>query len=381
MHPIVILGSGLAGYGLLREIRKRDKDVPVTVITADDGRSYTKPNLSNALAQGRTAEQLASQAAGQVAEAQNARVLAYTRATAIDPARRMVATDQGDMSYGELVLALGADPIPHGLAGSGAEAVLHVNDLADYSRFRAELEGKRHVAILGGGLIGCEFANDLAATGHGVTVVHRGAWPLERLVPEAVGRGLADDLGSRGVAWRLGPTAKAVERTASGLGLILDDGSRLEADLVLSAIGLRSRTALAASAGLDVGRGIRVDRELRTSDPHIHAVGDCAEVDGLVLPFVQPLLAQVRALAATLTGTPSRVVYPPMPVVVKTPASPLVVLPPPQGVSGTWRVEEQEGGRRGLFLDSEGNLAGFVLTGSQTGERLKLAQSVPPLLA
>lgn len=380
MHPIVILGSGLAGYGLLREIRKRDKDVPVTVITADDGSAYTKPNLSNALAQGRTAEQLASQTAAQVAEAQNAQVLAYTRVSAIDPARRRVATDKGEVAYGELVLALGADPIPHGLAGSGAEAVLHVNDLADYTRFRAELEGKRHVAILGGGLIGCEFANDLAAAGRQVTVVHRGAWPLERLVPEAVGRRLAEDLGPRGVVWRLGRSAGSVEKTPASLRLTLDDGSRLEADLVLSAIGLRSRTALAAAAGLDVGRGIRVDRSLASSVSHIHAVGDCAEVEGLVLPFVQPLLAQVKALAASLTGTPTRVVYPAMPVVVKTPASPLVVLPPPAGVSGAWHMEEHEGGRRGLFLDGEGHLAGFVLTGSQTAERLKLAQSVPPLL-
>ena len=381
MHPIVILGSGLAGYGLLREIRKRHKDVPVTVITADDGRAYTKPNLSNALAQGRTAEQLASQTAAQVAEAQNARVLTYTRVTAMDPARRVVVTDKGDVTYDKLVLALGADPIPHGLAGSGAEEVLHVNDLADYTRFRAELEGKRHVAILGGGLIGCEFANDLAATGHEVTVVHLGLWPLERLVPETMGRGLADDLGQKGVAWRFGRTAKTVDRTPAGLRLTLDDGSQLEADLVLSAIGLRSRTALAVAAGLDVGRGIRVDRQLGTSDPHIHAVGDCAEVEGLVLPFVQPLLAQVKALAATLTGAPTRVTYPVMPVVVKTPASPLVVLPPPQGVSGSWRMEEHEGGRRGLFQDEEGRLAGFALTGSQTGERLKLAQSVAPLLA
>ncbi len=381
MDSIVILGSGLAGYGLLREIRKLDQDVPVTVVTADDGRSYTKPNLSNALAQGRTADQLASQTAAQVAEAQHARVLTFTRALSVDPARRVVATDKGDLDYGRLVLALGADPIPHGLAGNGAEAVLHVNDLADYARFREALEGKRHVAILGGGLIGCEFANDLVAVGREVTVVHLGGWPLERLVPEAVGRGMVADLGRRGVAWRFGRTAKAVDTAPSGFRLTLDNGDQLEADLVLSAIGLRPRTALAAAAGLKVNRGIVVDRRLATSDPRIHAVGDCAEVEGLVLPYVQPLLAQVRALAATLAGTPTRVVYPAMPVVVKTPASPLVVLPPPQGTVGEWRLEQHEGGLRGLFLDGDQRLAGFALTGSQTGERLRLAQSVPPLLA
>lgn len=380
MHPIVIVGSGLAGYGLLRELRKRAPDLPITVITADDGRAYVKPTLSNALAQGRTADQLASQDAAQVAESQGARVWTYTRVEAIDAGRRLVCTDRGEVAYGRLALALGADPMPHGLAGSGAEAVLQVNDLADYARFRAALEGKRHVAILGGGLIGCEFANDLAAAGREVTVVHRGAWPLERLVPEAMGLALAGDLEKKGVAWRFGRCALAVERTPSGLRLALDDGSALEADLVLSAIGLRPRTALAAQAGLRAGRGIQVDRMLRSSDPHIHALGDCAEVEGLVLPFVSPLMAQVKALAASLAGTPTPVRYPAMPVVVKTPASPLVVLPPPPGTEGAWELERLEDGLRALYRGPDGGLRGFALGGRRTGERAALAAQVPALL-
>lgn len=381
MDPILIIGSGLAGYGLLREIRKRDRAVPIVVVTADDGRAYAKPNLSNALAQGRGPDQLASQTAAQVAEAQLATVLTHTRVTAIDPVRRVVTTDRGGMAYSELVLALGADPIPHGLAGNGAEAVLQVNDLADYTRFRTALEGSRHVAILGGGLIGCEFANDLAAVDRAVTVVHRGGWPLERLLPEGMGQTLAGDLGRRGVAWRFGRSAKVVERTSSGFRLSLDDGSRLEADLVLSAIGLRPRTALAAAAGLRVARGILVDRHLASSDAHIHAVGDCAEVEGLVLPFVQPLMIQVRALAATLTGTPTRVSYPAMPVVVKTPASPLVVLPPPPGALGAWHLEACTEGMRALYRGGDGALLGFALSGACTGERLSLAARMPPTLA
>lgn len=380
MDPILIIGSGLAGYGLLREIRKRNRTVPIVVVTADDGRAYAKPNLSNALAQGRRPDQLVSQSAAQMAESLQATVAAHTRVVAIDPARRKVSTDQGEMAYSELVLALGADPVPHGLAGDGAAAVLHVNDLADYTRFRAGLEGSRHVAILGGGLIGCEFANDLAAVGRKVTVVHRGAWPLERLVPDSMGQTLAEDLGRRGVAWRFGRSATAVERIPSGFRLSLDDGSRLEADLVLSAIGLKPRTGLAAAAGLAVGRGIRVDRYLGGSAPHVHAVGDCAEVEGLVLPFVQPLLVQVRALAATLTGTPTRVAYPAMPVVVKTPASPLVVMPPPPGAEGAWRLEPCPGGARALFQGADGALLGFALAGGCTGERQALAARVPPTL-
>ncbi|MDR3394824.1 MAG: FAD-dependent oxidoreductase [Parasulfuritortus sp.] len=381
MNPIVIIGSGLAGYGLAREFRKRDGDTPITLITADGGQVYAKPNLSNALSQGRMPEQLAAESAGQAASRLKATILTQTRVTAIDPAGKRLVTDHGEVAYGRLVLALGADPIPHGLSGDAVDKIFAVNDLDDYSRFRSALEGKKRVAILGGGLIGCEFANDLAASGHQVEVVHLGAWPLERLVPEPVGRNLASGLAEQGVTWHFGHSAQSVETAGEGVALILDDGSRIEADLVLSAIGLRSRTGLAKAAGLAVNRGIVVDRQLRTSDPDIFAMGDCAEVEGLVLPFVQPLLAQARTLAAVLAGEQPSIAYPAMPVVVKTPASPLVVAPPPMGVDGEWQVERTERGLIARFVDGPDSLLGFALGGGETGQRMQFAQQLPATLA
>jgi rubredoxin-NAD+ reductase len=161
----------------------------------------------------------------------------------------------------------------------------------------------------------------------------------------------------------------------AGVRLTLDDGSQFEAEVVLSAIGLRPRTALAAAAGLATNRGIVVNGWLHTSDDAIHAIGDCAEVDGQVLPFVMPLMAQVKALAATLAEEPTSVRYAPMPVVVKTSAHPLAVLPPAAGLSGTWRIERQAEGERGLF-ESGGSLRGFALSGALTGERNRLLQAL-----
>lgn len=377
--PLVIVGSGLAGYTLAREFRKRDTATPLVMVSADAGQLYAKPSLSNALAQGRVPAQLASETAEQAAVRLAASIHAHTRIGAIDRADRRLAGERGEIAYGRLVLALGADPIPHGLAGDGVDRVHAVNDLDDYARFRAALAGHRRVAILGGGLIGCEFANDLAATGHAVEVVHRGAWPLERLLPEAVGQALATALGAHGVTWHLGRMAVSAAAAGDGVVLDLDDGDRIKADLVLSAIGLRPRTALAAAAGLTVGRGIVVDRQLRTSDPDIHAMGDCAEVDGLVLPFVQPILAQARALAAVLAGEPARLVYPAMPVLVKTPAFPLVVAPPLAG-QGEWRVEATANGMIARHLDPAGRLTGFALAGGETARRLEFAQLLPAWL-
>jgi rubredoxin-NAD+ reductase len=376
MQAIVIVGSGLAGYTLLKEIRKRDTVTPVTLVTADDGAFYSKPNLSNALAAGKTAAVLAGASAEKMAADLNARVLAHTRVTAIDTQGRRIRTEHGELDYGKLVLALGADPFPHGLAGSGAAGVLAVNDLADYAAFRSAIDGKKRIAVLGGGLIGCEFANDLVHAGFAVDVVHLGGWPLERLLPVEAGQRLADSLAALGVRWHFGRSGKSVEQTANGYRLELDNGETIEADAVLSAIGLRPRTRLAQAAGIPVGRGIQTNGLLETGAANVYAMGDCAEVEGLNLPYVQPLMVQARALAATLAGTPTAVVYPAMPVMVKTPAHPVAVLPPRIGAAGSWKVECGEAGICALHLDDNGRLQGFALTGSETGRRNALAKEM-----
>jgi len=375
-RPIVIVGSGLAGYTLLKEIRKRDALTPVTLVTADDGAFYSKPNLSNALATGRTAAALASASAEKMAAEQNATLLTHTRVTAIDTQGRRIRTGNGEMEYSKLVLALGADPFPHGLSGSGAKDVLAVNDLADYAAFRGAIDGKQRITVLGGGLIGCEFANDLVHAGFAVDVVHLGAWPLERLLPVEAGQRLADSLAALGVNWHFGRSGKSVEQTANGYRVALDSGDTLDADVVLSAIGLRPRTQLAQAAGIQAGRGIQTNGLLETGAPNVYAMGDCAEVEGLNLPYVQPLMVQARALAATLTGTPTPVVYPAMPVMVKTPAHPVAVLPPKIGAAGGWKVECSDSGVCALHTDDNGRLQGFALTGSETGRRNALAKEM-----
>jgi len=376
MHPIVIVGSGLAGYTLLKEIRKRDTASPVTLVTADDGAFYSKPNLSNTLAAHKTAADLASASAEKLAADLKVTIMAHTRVNAIDTAAQRVRIDGGELDYSTLILALGADPIPHGLSGEGATAVLAVNDLTDYAAFREAISGKKHITVLGGGLIGCEFANDLAHAGFAVDVVHLGAWPLERLLPVEAGERLADGLAALGVTWHFGRTAKRVDSSVMGYQVELDNGERIAADVVLSAIGLLPRIQLAKAAGLPVGRGIQTNRLLETGAPNVYAMGDCAEVDGLNLPYVMPLMVQARALAATLAGTPTPVVYPPMPVIIKTPAHPVAVLPPKIGVTGGWEVECHDTGVCALHVDENGGLQGFALTGSETGRRAVLVKSL-----
>ncbi|MGA7595553.1 MAG: FAD-dependent oxidoreductase [Gallionella sp.] len=381
MKPIVVLGSGLAGYTLVRELRKLDRDAAITLITRDSGDYYSKPMLSNALAQGKSAQTLVITAAADMAGQLGFRLLQHTEVLGIDRAQKQLRTNSGTIEYDRLVLALGADPIRLHLQGDAADAVMSVNDLDDYAKFRGALDTVRlkpgHIAIMGGGLIGCEFANDLATAGYTVTIIDPTAYPLSGLLPEHAGRELIDPLAAQGVAFRFGAAVNAVNLGRTGYALTLNDGTILQADLVLSAVGLRPRIGLAREAGLAVNRGIAVDARLCSSDASIYAFGDCAEIGGLVQPYVLPIMHAARVLAQVLAGKDARVEFPAMPVVVKTPAHPVAVLPVARDTAGVWR--SLDAGRKGVklgFFDLQDCLQGFALTGEYAAERSAMAKKL-----
>jgi rubredoxin---NAD+ reductase len=379
---VVIIGSGLAGYTLAREFRKLDKQTPLTILSRDHAGFYSKPMLSNALASNKTAATLVMKPAEKMAAELNATVRANTRVNSIDTAERTVRLSDGEViAYRDVVLALGADTLRITLAGDASDAVISVNDLDDYARFADKLEGVKTVAILGAGLIGCEFANDLLHRGITSTVVDLADRPLSRLLPAEASAFLREKLETAGVQFRFNVAVHKVEKTASGFALELTDNSHVQADLVLSAIGLRPRTELADAAGIAVNRGVKVNRHLATSSHHVYAIGDCAEVAGHVLPYVMPLMQQARALAATLTGTPTPVVYPCMPVMVKTPACPTVVCPPAPQAVGEWQVTTTTDGCDARFIAADGSTLGFALLGAATAQKQTLAAQVAGWLA
>jgi rubredoxin-NAD+ reductase len=255
-----------------------------------------------------------------MAEQLNAQILTQATVTAIDSQHQALYLAEKQLHYSQLILAWGAEPIQLPIAGEAAEHIFSINNLADYTRFYQALQTARHVTIMGAGLIGCEFANDLRLGGFEVSVVDPMTYVLNRLVPEAIGQVLQTALAALGITFFLRKAVKKIAFAAERYQLILSDNSTLLTDVVLSAVGLRPRIALATTAGLAVEQGIVVDRYLKTSAENIYALGDCAQVEGLVLPFVMPLMQAARALAQTLTGHPTPVYYPTMPIVVKTPA-------------------------------------------------------------
>ncbi|GLH41485.1 pyridine nucleotide-disulfide oxidoreductase [Pseudomonas atacamensis] len=379
--PVVIIGTGLAGYNLAREFRKLDSETPLLLITADDGRSYSKPMLSTGFGKNKDADGLSMAEPGAMAEQLKAEVRTHTRISGIDAGHERLWIGEEAVPYRDLILAWGAETVRVPIEGDGGELVFPINDLEDYARFRAAAAGKRRVLVLGAGLIGCEFANDLILGGYEVQLVAPCEQVMPMLLHPAAAAAVQAGLESIGAKFHLGPVLTRLEKVADGLEAHLSDGQIIPCDVVVSAIGLRPRIDLAAAAGVQINRGVMVDRYLKTSHANIYALGDCAEVDGLNLLYVMPLMSCARALAQTLAGNPTAVSYGPMPITVKTPVCPLVVSPPPRGSEGIWSVEGQGADIKALCHSADGQLLGYALTGGAVMEKLALNKQLPPLLA
>ncbi|WP_339494185.1 NAD(P)/FAD-dependent oxidoreductase [Pseudomonas sp. RA_105y_Pfl2_P56] len=379
--PVVIVGTGLAGYNLAREFRKLDSETPLLLITADDGRSYSKPMLSTGFGKNKDADGLSMAEPGAMAEQLKAEVRTHTRISGIDAGHKRLWIGEEAVAYRDLILAWGAETVRVPIECDGADRVFPINDLEDYARFRAAAAGKRRVLLLGAGLIGCEFANDLILGGYEVQLVAPCEQVMPTLLHPAAAAAVQAGLESLGARFHLGPVLTRLQKVADGLEAHLSDGQVIACDVVVSAIGLRPRIDLAAAAGVQVNRGVVVNRHLQTSHANIYALGDCAEVDGLNLLYVMPLMSCARALAQTLAGNPTAVSYGPMPITVKTPVCPLVVSPPPRGSEGVWAVEGQGADIKALCHSADGQLLGYALTGAAVMEKLALNKQLPPLLA
>ncbi len=388
MHPIVIIGSGMAGYAVAREFRKLNPEHELLMICADDAVNYAKPTLSNALAGNKAPEQIPLGDAAKMSAQLNMRIEQHTWVKAIHPEdHQLVLEKDGQKStqnYSKLVLAIGANPVRLAIAGDASDDIHVVNNLTDYKAFRSNLAARKdkRVVILGAGLIGCEFANDLQNTDHQVTVIDLAPQPLGRLLPEHVATAFQKNLEETGIHFVLGTTVEKVSRADNGDYLVtLANGQSLIADVVLSAVGLQPNISLAKQADVHTSRGVLTTAQLETNQADIYAVGDCAEVNGTLLPYVMPIMQQARALAKTLNGEHTAVHYPAMPVAVKTPAAPLTVLPAPVDVDVIWETEEFDDGMLAKAFDANGTLRGFVLLGATAAkQRLALTKQVPDLI-
>lgn len=379
-REIVVIGSGFAAQQLVKSLRKLDAEQPIRLITADSGDEYNKPDLSHVVSRGCAAAAMTRQSGSDFAEQQRIALLPHCPVLGIDPARRLVLTEQGEFPYGQLVLASGASAVRPELPGS--EHLVTLNSQQEYAAAEGAIQQARRILVLGAGLIGCELAMDMASAGKEVTLVDLAHSPLSTLMPAALSQPLQQALREQGVKLQLGTGIAEIapqdpDRPDYGLQVTLSDGRVSAQDLVIAAIGLKPNLTLAQAAGLEVGLGIRVDERLQTSDPHIFALGDCVQWQGQLLPFLQPIVLGANALARTLLGTPTPLTLPPMLVKVKTPRYPLQLAGRTRGEDLAWQCRWNSHGMVAEAHGEDGELCGFVVGGDQMSAAFPLLRQLP----
>ncbi|MBP9726672.1 MAG: FAD-dependent oxidoreductase [Gammaproteobacteria bacterium] len=379
--PIIIIGSGLAGYNLAREIRQHDANIPIIMITKDAGAFYSKPMLSTSLSMAKTPEMLMSMNAEKMAAQYNMQILTNTCIEKIIPEdNTLIATGVSNallsIEYSALVLCTGADTHIPTMEGDASAEILQVNDVYQYQVFREKISGKKNITLLGAGLVGCEFANDLTHAGYEVHIVDPALSPIASLLPERIGKELMQALTQQGAHWHLGHIAKSIHHHGDQYQITLEDNTTFTTDVVFSAIGLKPRIELAQQAHIHTHRGVVVDQYLRTNISNIYAMGDCAEINQWILPYIAPIMQAAKTLAKTLTGDATALSLPAMAVVIKTSCYPLVVCRPPYPIDATWQFEEENGALRGHLRDAQNKLHGFILNKDLIKERMLLASSV-----
>lgn len=385
MKPIIVIGSGHAGITLTRELRLLDKEVPIILITQDDGSAYYKPNLSKAISMGKSANDLVMKEVEQIKAEQDIFIKTHTKVTAIDPIGHAVTVDDGTgverILYKDLVLATGASPFELPIKGDAKDEIISVNTLNDYRQFRNTIKKQERILIIGAGFVGVEFASDLFSSGYHVDVVDMEEWPLKRSLPEKLGLSIVDSFPNDKVNWHFGAAVVSVDHHNDSIEVTLSSEKKLQVDVVLSAVGIRSNTELAKAANVIVNRGIVVDNVLRTSVENIYAIGDCAEVSGHTLPFIAPATFAAKALAKTLLGSDTALSIPNLAVAVKIPTCTTVVCPS-LSLEGNWKVEGESPDYVARFINEQGEVSGFALTGKSISQKAPLLKEcIPPVFA
>ena len=323
---VVIIGAGLAGWHVIDAIRSKDQDIPITLITADNGDRYHKPMLTMAISQNKSAADLVRATGTDGAATAGITLLADTNVSDIDADKQQLQlisanrsdpanTNYATISYDKLVLAMGAHPIfPKSLP---QDLVWHVNHIERFGQLQEKLAtGSQRIAIVGAGMVGTEIAEDLLKAGHTITLIDLNDAPLAQMLPMQATARIAKAVESQGIRFLGGCQVSAVTRNSDGslqvdyelLESSSDDKTLPEplvVDHIIASTGLLINETLPTAAGIEFNRrtGIVVDSQtLQTDAANIYAIGDCMSIDGVACRYVAPLRAQAASIADGILG-------------------------------------------------------------------------------
>jgi nitrite reductase (NADH) large subunit len=297
---LVVVGNGMAGIRTLEELLKLDPDLyDITVFGSEPYTNYNRILLSPVLTGEQTLQDIVLNDEDWYAR-HGIRLRLNRKVVGIDRARRTVLADDGTRTpYDRLLLATGSNPFILPEPGQDLEGVIAFRDIRDVNLMIAASSRYRHAVVIGGGLLGLEAANGLAARGMNVSVVHLGAALLDRQLDGEAAALLRQSLEARGLTFLLQRQTQAILGADDGRvrALRFADGHEIPADLVVMAVGVRPNTELAQRCGLHVERGVVVSDTLQTYDPRIYAVGECVSHRGTAYGLVAPLFEQAKVAA------------------------------------------------------------------------------------
>jgi nitrite reductase (NADH) large subunit len=303
---LVVIGNGMAGCRAVEEILARKPDLfRITIFGAEPHVNYNRIMLSPVLAGEKTFDEIIINDRAWYDDNCIDLIVDDPIITIERDARTVTSRSGHKVAYDQLLIATGSDPVIIPVPGRDLPGVISFRDMKDVDTMVAAADAGGDAVVIGGGLLGLEAAHGLSLRGMKVTVLHLMPTLMERQLDEAAGWLLKQELETRGQIILTGADTAEILGEDAVEAVRLKDGTLIPASLVVMAVGIRPNVALARAAGLEVGRGIKVDDHLVTSDPAILAVGECVEHDGEVYGLVAPLWEMCRALADGLTARPS----------------------------------------------------------------------------
>jgi nitrite reductase (NADH) large subunit len=300
---LVVIGNGMAPGRALEKLFESAPDAyDVTIFNAEPRVNYDRIMLSPVLSGEKSFEEIVIHGDGWYVK-HGVTLYKGATITAIDRAAKTVTSARGmTVPYDKLLIATGSLPIIIPVPGHTLAGVLSYRDLDDVQAMLLAAKSRGSAVVVGGGLLGLEAAAGLKEQGMDVTVLHLMPTLMERQLDTAAGHLLQKAVEDRGIKVITKANTKAILGEKKVEAVLLEDGTRLPADLVIMAVGIKPNAAMAKAAGIEVGRGIKVDATMHTSDPDIFAVGECAEVAGQVFGLVAPLYEMASIIAAQLSG-------------------------------------------------------------------------------
>ncbi|MFS1954437.1 NADH:flavorubredoxin reductase NorW [Vibrio cyclitrophicus] len=366
MDNIVLVGAGFAALQTIKMIRKTDPNIAITIVTADAGIEYSKPNLSHVFSQAQTPQQLAINTAQQLAELHNVVIKTNVWVNEINTEQQFIVAGDDIIPYSKLVLATGAAPFIPAAEGLSAQATITLNSLEEFEKHKAQIDAAQRITVIGGGLIGVELAFDLQTAGKSVTVIEPASYLLGSLVPPFISLELERELRKAGVTVETDAMVSHATYLADGVRLQTTSSRLIKTDVVIAAAGLMPNTALAQQTGMAVNRGIIVDEAMRTNIKNVYAIGDCAEIQGRVMAYLQPAILAANVLAKQLTRGEGKLSLPHIMTKVKTPSYPIQLAGRDIQTAQSWETRFDPKGIVAKGFNEANQLVGFIVTGEHT---------------